>query len=165
MQTPICEICLNSDILCSQCQEKLEQGSISQDEIEISRMLFGMSDKIKSLKDVVLRRAMNSEIVILVAGKGDGAKLVGKSGVVVKALAKKYEKPIRVLEEGEFRKFVKNLIQPLPIEGINTLYSSEGEVVKVRAPLNQKNRLLFSEETFRTLVKSVYNKDAELVFE
>lgn len=162
---PICEICLNSDILCSGCQKKLEEGRITQDDVDVSRMLFEMSERIKSLKDVKMKKAMNSEILVLVAGKGDGAKLVGKSGVVVKALAKKYEKPIRVLEEGEFRTFVQNIIQPVPLEGINTLYSSEGEVLKVRLPLSQKNRLLFSEETFRNLIKDVYNKDAELVFE
>ncbi|MEM5804588.1 MAG: hypothetical protein QXU82_01940 [Candidatus Aenigmatarchaeota archaeon] len=165
MQTPICEICLNSDILCGGCQKKLEEGKITSDEVEISRMLFGMSEKTKSLKDAKLKKAMNTEVLLLIAGKGDGAKLVGKAGAVVKALAKKYEKPIRVLEESDIRTFITNMLQPVPIEGINTVFAGGKETFKVRLPLNQKNRLLFSEETFKKVVSEVYGRQAELVFE
>jgi len=165
MQMPICEICLNSDMLCSGCQKRLEDGKISKDEVDISRALFEMSERVRSLKDVKLKRAMNNEVLLIIAGKGDGARLVGKAGVVVKALAKKYEKPIRVLEESDIRTFVKNMIQPVPIEGINTVFAEGNEVMKIRLPLNQKNRLLFSEETLKKIVGEVYSKQVELVFE
>jgi hypothetical protein len=37
--------------------------------------------------------------------------------------------------------------------------------MKIRMPLNQKNRLLFSEETLKKIVDEVYSKQVELVFE
>lgn len=166
MQTLICEVCLKSDLLCALCQEKLEKGEINKVDIDISKFLFNLSNKVKSLRDVKIKKVIDSGVLLIIAGIGDGAKLVGKKGYVVKALAKKFKKPIRVLEEAtDFRKFVEDLISPSTLSGINTVYSSDGKSYKIRIPTTQKSRLTISPENFSEIIENIYNKKAELVFE
>ena len=166
VETSICEVCLSSDSLCEACQNKLESGSITEKDIEVSRFLFTLSDKVKSLSDVRIVKIIDSECLIIISKIGDAAKLVGKNGFVVKALAKEFKKPIRVLEEADTLKdFVENLISPISVRGVNTLYTTEGEVYKFRIPSNYKGRLNITPESFTDIVSDIYNCRAELVFE
>ena len=166
VETSICEQCLSSTELCSDCQNRLDQGKITQKDVEVSRFLFTLSDKVRSLSDVKIVKIMDSECLIIISKIGDAAKLVGKNGFVVKALAKEFKKPIRILEEADtLQGFVENLISPISIRGVNTLYTPEGEVTKFRIPVNHKGRLNITPESFSDIVSDIYNCKAGLVFE
>ena len=166
MQTPLCEVCLKSDILCSSCQEKFERKVISESEIEILRFLYKMSEKVRILRDVRILRVMDSGVMLIISNRGDAAKIVGKEGYIVKALAKKFKKSIRVLEEApDFKKFIQDLVSPTVILGINTLYTQEGVIYKIRVPNGYKNRMLIGPENFSHIIENVYNKKAEIIFD
>jgi len=167
MHTSVCEVCLNSNILCSGCGLKLSNNEITEADINVSRFLYKLSEEIKNLKDVEIKRIVDSDVLLIVAKIGDGAKLVGKNGSVVKALAKEYKKSIRVVEEapGNIRKFVENLVSPLTVVGINRLYTPEGEVYRVRIPFSQKNSLVMDPKSFSQIISNVYNRRAELIFD
>jgi transcription antitermination factor NusA-like protein len=162
---PLCEVCLKSDILCGGCAAKMQNGQITQTEAEISRFLYNLSDKVKSLQDAKLLKVIDADVMILVAGKGDGAKLVGKGGAIVKALAKKYSKSIKVLEEKEFKPFMTELMQPLAVSGFNTVYTPEGEMYRIRVPSNQKQKQHISEPALADTAAKLFGKKIELVFE
>jgi len=166
VETSLCGNCLKSDVLCDNCQSKLKNNEITEKDIDVSRFLYMLSDKVKSLSDVKIVKIMDSECLIIISKIGDAAKLVGKNGFVVKALAKEFKKPIRILEEAETLKgFVDNLLSPISVQGVNTLYTPEGEVYKFRIPLNYKGRLNITPDSFSDIVSDIYNCKAELVFE
>lgn len=166
MQTTICEVCLKSDILCSVCKEKLDKGIVKNIEIEVGRFLFNLSEKVKSLKDVKINNIIDSEVLLIITKRGDAAKLVGKKGAVVKTLAKRFKKSVRIVEEAEdFRKFVEQLISPTTISGVNTLYTPLGEIYRIRIPPEQKNMLYLSPESFSAIMENIYKCKAEIVFE
>ena len=107
MQTTICEVCLKSKILCNACQDKLSKGIITKGEIEISKYIFKLSEKMRSIRNVKIIKIINSDVLIIVTGRGDAARLVGKGGSVVKLIAKKFRKSIRILEEASnFKEFI-----------------------------------------------------------
>ncbi len=165
MQSPLCEVCLNSDILCAGCSGKLEAGELTQEAIGVSRFLFGMRDKAKGLDDARIKSIISTDILLLVTGKGDVAKVVGKGGMVVKALAKQFNKNVKVLEEGEFKPFISDLLYPVSISGINILYKPDCEIHRIRAPLHQKSKLHISEGAFSNIVEELYRKKVEIFFE
>jgi transcription antitermination factor NusA-like protein len=165
MQAPLCEVCLNSDILCGGCAAKLADGQLTQTEIDVSRFLHRLGDKVKSLQEAKLVKVIDTDVLLLVAGKGDGAKLVGKSGAIVKALAKKYEKSIRVLEEKEFKPFLTELLQPLPVSGFNTVYTADGESYRLRVPAAQKQKQHVSDLALANISQQLFGKKVEVVFE
>ncbi len=166
MKTPICEVCLNSDLLCSACKEKLDSGRLSDNEINILKFLFKLSSKIRTLSDAKIIKVINSDVVLIIAGRGDAARIVGKAGSVVKALAKEFNKPIRVVEEADnFKEFLKNLFSPVPVVGINTVYTPEGEVHKVRISQADRNRVHVSKDIFSEIITNMYDNKVELAFE
>ena len=111
-------------------------------------------------------KIIDSECLIIISKIGDAAKLVGKNGFVVKALAKEFKKPIRILEEADtLKNFVESLVSPISISGVNTLYTPEGEVYKFRIPSNHKGRLNITPESFSEIISDMYDCKAELIFD
>jgi transcription antitermination factor NusA-like protein len=166
MQTPLCEICLKSDVLCHACQEKLDKGLITKDEVEVVKYIYKLSDKMKSIRDVKIFKVSNSNALIIITGRGDAPKLVGKSGAVVKKIAQKFKRQIRIMEEASTIKgFVEELIFPTTINGINTLYRGDEEILRIRVPDVHRGHLLVNPDSFARIVSDFYNKKAELVFE
>lgn len=166
MLTSICEVCMKSDMLCSSCQQKFENGELSQIEVDIIRYLHSLENRIKNLRDAKLIKVIDSNNLFIVTGAGDAAKFVGRQGSIVKALAKQFKKSIRIVEKLEnFKAFTERLLQPALVNGINIVYKPEGESFKVRISPKQKNRLLISQEDFSKLIRLLYGKNAEIVFE
>ena len=166
MQTPICEVCLKSNILCSGCQEKLNSGKISNKDVEVSRYLYGLSERMRSIRDIKILKVVDCGTLIIITGIGDAAKLVGREGVVVKKIARDFKKSIRILEEAStFKGFVEELVSPAPVSGINTLYKEDQEVYRIKIPAIQRNNVLITPEIFSQIISNFYNLKAELVFE
>ena len=166
MKSQLCNACLKSNTLCAACHCKLENGIISKDEIEVVRYIYKLSEKMKSISDVRILKVNNSNALVIITGRGDAPKLVGKSGAVVKKIAQKFKRPIRILEEASSLKdFAEELIFPTPINGINTLYRNSEEIIRIRVPDVQRTHLLVNPESFTRLISDFYNKKAELVFE
>lgn len=166
MQSQLCNACLKSNSLCAACHNKLENGIISSEEVDVVRYIYKLSEKMKSISDVRILKVNSSNALVIITGRGDAPKLVGKSGAVVKKIAQKFKRPIRILEEvSNFKDFVEDLIFPTPINGINTLYRNSEEILRIRVPDVQKTHLLVNPESFTKIVSDFYNKKAELVFE
>lgn len=171
MRAPICEVCLRSELLCAACVDKLSKSKITQLDVDISRALYELSSKIKSLQNVKLLRTMDvgtssgQSMLLLIAERGDGARLVGRGGSVVKDLARKFGKNIRVLEFSEMRSFVRQLLAPAAVLGINTVYRIDGESYRIKVPKEHKRRILVNSAAVSGIIKEFFGKDAELVFE
>ncbi|MDD5416812.1 MAG: hypothetical protein PHU12_02440 [Candidatus Aenigmarchaeota archaeon] len=166
MEMPICETCLSSETLCNACKNKLDLNEITQTEIDVSKFVNELSGSIKSLQDVKIEKVIDSNIFIIISGKGDGAKLVGKGGSVVKALAKKFGKGIKIIENiNEFRPFIESLVSPAVVNGINTIYSQNGEKLKIRIPSSFKSNMVVSIEDVINISESMFDKKVEVVFD
>ena len=164
MQTPICEVCLKSEILCKACQEKFNNGELSEIELEVLRFLYKLSEKMKSLKNVKIIKVIDTGVLLIITGRGDAARIVGRKGSIVKILAKRFKKNIRILEEAtNFRKFIQNLISPVSLNGINMLYTGDEKIYRIRIP--NRSHLLLSPESFSQIVENLFDCKAEIVFE
>ncbi len=166
MQAPICDVCLRSNILCSGCKDKLDNGMISEKDVEISRYLYDLSERMRSIRDIKILKIIDCGTLLIVTGRGDAAKLVGKGGVVVKKIAKDFKKSIRILEEApSFKDFVEELLYPASINGINTLYREDKEIYRIKVPAPQKGSVMITPEIFTQIISNFYNVKAEIVYE
>ncbi|MBU3897225.1 MAG: hypothetical protein KJ697_04860 [Nanoarchaeota archaeon] len=166
MQSSICEMCLNSDALCSICKSKLERGETNQIEINISRFINELSRKVRSLENVKIEKAIESGTIVIVTAKGDAGKMVGKGGTIVKALAKKFGKPIKIIEKTEvMRDFMQSLISPAMITGVNIIYTPDGEIYKLRISSEHKKNMTIEKEDIMKIGSSVFDKKIEIIFE
>ena len=167
MKAPICNVCLKSDVLCSSCEEKLENGDINELEIQISRKLQELSDEYGSLRDSEILKVYEAEnVVVIVTAEGDGAKVVGRSGEIVKKVAEEIDKSIRVVEKSESnREVIKGLLSPAEIESVNTVFSPEGEYKKIVVDEEYKGKINLSEEEFEDILEHITDTYYELSFE
>lgn len=168
METPLCSICLeNDDILCNGCRSKLEDGDITEEEVELSRLLSQLSENIENLEDVTIKRAIpTDEALVIVTAEGDGPKVVGRNGRVVKQIAERFDKSIRVVEDtGDEHKVIEKLLAPIEYKGINKVYKPSGEEEKVVVDKKQKPRVPFEEDEFEELVEQLTGKHLSLSFE
>lgn len=160
MKAPLCNVCLNSDILCMACKKKKDEGRITDSDIRVSRVINEISKTFKPLKEVEIKKVIEGKnILVIICKKGDGARLVGKDGVMIKKLSKIIGKPLRVVEESEdVKEFVQNLVHPIPVIGLNIIYKPGNEVLKVIIPKGRK--IPMSKESFAQVVNRVFGKDS-----
>ncbi|MCD6477312.1 MAG: hypothetical protein J7K26_04125 [Candidatus Aenigmarchaeota archaeon] len=165
MKAPICENCLQSESLCDQCKQKLDDNIITQKDIEVSRFINTLSQKIKSLKNVTIVKAIDATILTIVCGLGDGPMLVGRNGSVVKVLAKKFKKNIKIIEYYDnFEEFARKLLEPAEIT-ISSVFSPEGQYYKIKIPSQQESNIGFTNQCLEKIFKDVCNKNVKVVFE
>ncbi len=163
MQCQICEVCLNSNFLCSNCQNKLAEKQITEREIEVLRYLHSLEQNVRSLKDIKICKIVDGSALTIITDIGDAPKVVGRGGAVVKMISKRFGKNVKVIEAADLKNFVQNLVSPQPVFGINTRYSQSGQVYRVRVPHTPMATI--RPEEFSSIISSVYGLKAELVFE
>ena len=79
MDLPICDVCLQSGILCKGCENKLKTGEISQMELDIAKILYNLGDGQISFKKAIDM----GNVVIIITNKDQVGKVIGKGGNVV----------------------------------------------------------------------------------
>jgi transcription antitermination factor NusA-like protein len=162
MKAPICGICLNSDMLCMACKKKLDEGDISELDVKASRIVHEAAKRFRQLENITIKKVLEgTNVMVMLCGSGDRSKIIGKEGVIINRLSKTIGKNVRVVEETpDFRKFVENLIYPVPLLGMNVVYSTEGEMLKVI--ISKNKNLTLPEASFREVIRLVFGKNAAI---
>ena len=165
MKAPICDICLRSSILCLACREKMDRGDITESDVNVSRSLFEVSDRFRSLRSITITKVIETpNNIILVPEKGDAARIIGKGGTIAKELTKLLGKNVRIIEQtSDRREFIEKMIFPATISAMNVLYTDKGEVLKILIPKDKK--LPVSEENLRQVVNQVFDIDIRIMNE
>ena len=165
MKAPICGICLNSDMLCMACKRKFDSGEITESDIRVAKIINDVAKNFKPLGEITLKRVIEGKnVALIICGRGDVAKLIGKDGIMIKKLSKLAKKPLRVVEEtDDIREAVKSLLYPVPLVRLNILYRPEGEVLKVVVPRGM--HIPISKEAFAEIVKLMFGKTSVIANE
>jgi transcription antitermination factor NusA-like protein len=128
VKAALCNFCLKSGILCSECQRRLKSGEVSKTDLEVARLLLSLEDKYPSLQNVYFHKAVEANSVLaVIVGQGDVGNLLAYGGKIVRAIGEKMRKRVRVLEYGAGdRKFLEDLFAPLSVITINTIWLPDG---------------------------------------
>ncbi|MDH5461082.1 MAG: transcription elongation factor NusA, partial [Candidatus Bathyarchaeota archaeon] len=87
MKAALCNFCLKSGILCSECQRRLKSGEVSKTDLEIARLLLSLEDKYPSLQNVYFHKAVEANGVLAVlVGQGNVGNLLAFGGKIVRAI-------------------------------------------------------------------------------
>ncbi len=162
MKTRVCEICLKSGLLCRSCTDKVETGKVSRTEVRVAEALLKLSGEKKQLKDIEIAKVVETpSSIVIICGRGDAPKVIGASGQNAKKLERALGKRVMVAEEaGNISEFVRNLLSPLPVASVSTVYRNGHEVLKVTTGRGRGQRI--SSKDFSEIVRAVYGKNAEL---
>jgi len=165
MKAPICKVCLNSNVICKACSKIVNELGLSKNEISLFRKLNKLEKSIKVLEDVDVKRIISNGKIVIIVGKGQAARFIGKRGINIKKLKKFFKKVIKVVEESDDMKtFIQNIVFPVPLLGLNVIYDN-GERYVIRIPNVEKRELPLTTTEIVKVCKSLFKKDFEVRFE
>jgi len=150
----ICKICLNNDILCQACNSRLEEGKITQLDVNISRILHNLGVGAEFVK------AVNNGMIYILADKRNSRLLIGREGRTSKKLESELKAKVRIIENAEDRGVIERVLGT-NIIGINILYSPK-ETYRIRLQRVFRNRV---KDEHVAAINSLLGKNYELIFE
>lgn len=134
MKTPLCEPCLQTRDLCSGCSLKLESGVLSSFEVDFSRTLHKLEEKL-ALEEVDLSHAFDCDNIAYVITRTPAGHLIGKGGRTVRTLRKEVGKHVRVIQfPCDRQRLAEEVLHPVKPLGFTTIFREGKNLLKVRVP-------------------------------
>ena len=166
---PACQTCVHSGFLCTSCQEKLDEGILTEFELDISKFLLELEEEAEEyayLKDVSFFKAIDFEdVVILVVGKKDKLRITEE---LLNLLKETFEivKIIVIEKTNKPRPVIEALIAPYKLLSLNEIFLATGEI-EFRAVLFLKDeeKLLFTKQELEDLVLELTRQVTRIEFE
>lgn len=163
IKTPICEVCLKSEVLCSGCDSKLKNQEITDLDISISKYLYKLEQSL-IVSEANFIKSHDLEDFILLLAKGNIAPLIGKEGKTIKMISKKFGKRVRIISEGDMKTMAQDLVSPARIFGINVLYTPMGEEYNIVIPKSDRRKIIMSDRTLKKALSVLFNNKLNIKF-
>lgn len=166
MKYPLDKICVKSGVLCPSCQRKVESGLVSEDDIGVMKSLMDVEEELKFLgrKGEYVRsiRGPDSTIIVL---RGDFE--ISELQELEKALSDKLDTRVKVVvETGDAKKLVEQIIAPASLLGLNKVWLPTGvEIVNVRVPKRDMRFLGKRVGEYESILSKMLGVETHIVFE
>jgi len=156
MRLSVCVFDLESDMLCPNCQDRFDDGEITEFDVVFSKWLLDKSKEHPGLEDVNLLRAIKTDDLLILVVKKKTRSVIADNEAVMSDLAEEYGEVLVVEGPAKLRTIVRKLIQPAIEVGVNSLYLPNGfkeSIVMLRS--EDRNRITYSKEHLRAIVSAV----------
>lgn len=147
LKTMLCAPDLKRESLCTECKRKLDEGKITELEIEVARKLAKLNKKF-FFRDIELKSAIELGGVIVLICTGNIGAIIGKSGRTISELGKELGgKKCRAIEKTrDEKKIVQDLIGDVGINKINKLFNMGNLEYSIILRKEDEGRLAFTVE-------------------
>lgn len=167
MKAPICNVCLTSDILCTGCESRLKEGTVSEGDISFARALATLSEAHPILDTVEFKRTIeHAGMFLVVVPRGMLKNLIGRNGVFIKELSKILRAgKLKVVEEtSNPRELISKIVYPANLLGVNVVYTDKKQSYKVRIPNSDRGRIP-DKKIYESLFEKLLGLRATIIFE
>ena len=169
MKSPLCEICLkNYPLICGNCQEKIDEGEITEIGVKVARVLTNLEDLFPSIKNVTFKRIVEIDgVIIVIVAKGDVRRILGSSRRVLRQLEDELKAQVRIVEESRNpQDILRDLIRPVRILGINTIWLPDNSFERiVRISERERDRIPLSLTQLESAIYEMTNERIRIVFD
>ncbi len=156
MRLPVCVFDIESDMLCPNCQERLDSGKITSFDVEFSKWLLETAKDHPDLDDLSLLRAIKTKDLLILVVKKKNKEILLESEGAMEAIEENYGKTLIVEGPAKLRTVVRDLIQPAVEVGVNSLYLPNGikENIVMLNP-EDRQRIKYSKAELRAITTAV----------
>lgn len=166
MKLPVCNFDLESDMLCTNCQARLERGDLKHFDIEFSKWMLEKDKDYPSLTDFTLLRAARVGEKIVLVVKKRGRDLILAEEALVSEITEHFGEPIIVEGPVKLRRVVREFIHPANEVGVNSLYLPDGSKESiVMLNSDDKERISYTIEELRLIVSAVMGESVLFEFQ
>ncbi len=150
-----CKTCVASGFLCNSCQQKLDEGEITEFELDLAKELLALEEsdgRFEFLRDVSFYKAIDFEdVVILVVGKKDKIRI---NDELLNWIKETYEidEIILIEKTNKPRAVLESLIAPAKLLSLNEIFLATGDIeFKGIMRNSDKDKILFTKEELEEL--------------
>ncbi|MFW9799208.1 MAG: hypothetical protein ACFFD9_02130 [Candidatus Thorarchaeota archaeon] len=156
MKLPVCVFDIESDMLCSTCQERLDRGDLTDFDVEFSRWVLESAKEYPGLEDLHLQRAIRLEDRVILVVKKKNKVLLLTEEAFLSDIEESFGDVLIFESPIKLRRIVRKLIEPAVELGVNSLHLPDGfreSIVMLRA--EDRDRIIHSKEDLRAIVSAV----------
>jgi transcription antitermination factor NusA-like protein len=168
VKTILDAFCVKSGILCRKCQEKIEKGQITDLDLKIIRLLTELEKENPALQEVTYHKAVEAENnVVILVDRRDMGRILSGGAKTVHAISNSLGKKVKILSYGgDDRQFLEDLLSPLSILTLNTIWIPDGSTeTKVILSGRQPRRMPVDLEMAKGLAKQLRSMSLRIEFE
>lgn len=166
MRLPVCNFDIESDMLCPNCQARLERGEITKFDIEFSKWLLDREKEHTNLENlVVLKAAKAGDRLILVVKKKNKELLLSEESLIHE-MTERFGELVVIEGPAKLRTVVREFISPANEVGVNSLHSPDGtkeSIVILREA--DRERIKYSKEELRFIISAIMNESVLFDFQ
>lgn len=156
MRLPICNFDIESDMLCTNCQARLDRGEISHFDVEFSKWFFEREKEHPNLESLHLLKAAKAGDRLILVGKKNSRDLLLADDIIIREIQNRYGEVIIIEGPTKLRKIVREFIQPAIEVGVNSLYSPDGAKESIVMLRNEdRERIKYSTDELRHIISAV----------
>ncbi|TFG32224.1 hypothetical protein EU527_10680 [Candidatus Thorarchaeota archaeon] len=156
MRLPVCNFDLESDMLCTNCQARLDRGEITRFDIEFSKWLLEKERQHPNLESFQLLRAATAVNRLILVVKKNSKELLLADDTLVEEIKSKFGELIVIEGPAKLRRVVREFIQPAIEVGVNSLYSPDGtkeNIIMLRG--EDRERITYTTDELRRIVSAI----------
>ncbi|NHJ12612.1 MAG: hypothetical protein EAX95_03005 [Candidatus Thorarchaeota archaeon] len=156
MKLPVCIFDIESDMLCSNCQDRLDRGEITRFDVDFSKWLLDRAKEYPSIEDLNLQRAIRTAGHLILVVKKKNAQIFESLEALVSEMKENFGEILIFEQPVKMRKVIRQLIEPAIEVGVNSLYLPDGtreSIVMLRD--DDRERIVFSKEKLRDISSAV----------
>jgi transcription antitermination factor NusA-like protein len=152
---PICNFDAKTGILCANCEGRLRRGEISRADVEASKVVAHLAEKMPELSRVALRRAFEAGgSYVLEFEQSDLGQLRSNPGLHVELEGALKGKVWIVGAATSDRRFLEDVFFPAKVLTVNTVWLPDGgKKTKVIVPGKRNERRIGDFDKLRDAVK------------
>ena len=130
MKTPICSFDAKTGILCSLCENKLKNGRLTQEDVEVSIRLTKLSSKNQELDKLTLVNSRKVEEDFVLFFRSSDIIFLRSSEKMAGIMGKEFHGKVWIMEaDSSPRKFLEDLFFPIRISNSNMIWLPGGQKV------------------------------------
>lgn len=152
---PICNFDAKTGILCANCETRLRRGEISKADVEASKAVVRLADRLPELSRATLKRAFEVGGAYVLEFEQQDLATIRSNPSVYTELEEALKSKVWVVGAGSSdRKFLEDIFFPAKVLTVNTVWLPDGgKKTKVIVPARRSERRIGDFDKLREAVR------------
>ncbi len=167
MKLPICGFDAKNTVLCPQCEGKVEDGRLTQADVDASMILANIAKSNKEIENFTLYSCKDVDGNFVLSLAKNDIMVIRQSRTMYRLLQDQFKGKIWLVEADETNeRFIEDLFFPTKILSFKSVWTP-GDIQKTKAIVSGKwtRRFPIDTEKVVQIVKNTRNLDIEIEFE
>jgi transcription antitermination factor NusA-like protein len=155
VKLPICNFDAKTGILCSNCEARLKRGEITKAEVEASKAVVGLIDRVPEFGKVTLKRAFEVGGAYILEFEQQDVASIRSNPAAYSELEGALKGKVWIVGAGApDRRFLEDIFYPAKVLTVNTVWLQDGgKKTKVIVPARRSERRIGDFDKLREAVK------------